>query len=81
MQIIRLIVGTVVCWGLSIFLGKHIFTGLKTGAIHYKDTKSICKRDKNPIGFWSLVILFSAFIAVFLLAWVNMINDIVNKAL
>ena len=81
MEIMRLIIGTIIYCGLSIFLGKCIFIGLKTGAIHYRDTESICKRNKKPIKFWSLVILFSAFIAMLLFGWVIMINDVINKIL
>lgn len=81
MTIIRFIIGTIVCWYFVIFLGNNVYRGLKTGKINYKDSTSVCVKNKNPLGFWSLVVLFLGFVLMFFIAWLFMITDIINKSL
>ena len=76
METLKAIVLTVLFLGLSISLGKNIFIGLKTGTIRYKDTISKCSKTKNPIGFWSLVLLFSFFIATLIFAWISIMKEL-----
>jgi len=81
MTILRIIIGTIVCWYFVIFLGKNIYLGLKFGKINYKDSTSVCVKNKNPLGFWSLIVLFLGFISMFFVVWILMIADIINKHL
>jgi hypothetical protein len=69
MQILRAIVVTVIAGWFSWFLGKTVIEGIRTGAIRHTNSTQICRRKDNPIGFWSLVILFSGFVAMFILVW------------
>jgi hypothetical protein len=51
-----------ICGGLCIFLGRVVFSGLQSGRIAHTDSSSFCKRQENPLGYWALVIFFSAII-------------------
>ena len=79
MQNLRFILMTIICWGIAVLLGKHIFIALKTGKIHHTDTESVSHKTKSPFTFWSLITIFSIFIAIILLLWLSMINDIINS--
>jgi len=67
MEILRIVLVSVTggwfCW----FLGNTIIDGIRTGAIRHTDSTSMCRRKTNPVGFWALVVLFTAFVA--LVAW------------
>ena len=58
-----------ICGGLSILLGRVVFFGLQSGRIAHTDSSSFCKRQENPLGYWALVILFSAIIFGCLFIW------------
>jgi len=66
-QILRIILVSAIagwlCWGLV----KAVIDGVRTGKIHHTDSTTVCCRKKNPVGFWSLVVLFTGFVAMF--AW------------
>lgn len=79
MQILRIIVVTIIAGWLCWFLGKTIVHGLRTGAIRHTDSTSTCRRDKNPIGFWCLVVFFSAIVIGFATEWVFIVADAVRK--
>ncbi|MBU1259745.1 MAG: hypothetical protein KKE31_05320 [Planctomycetes bacterium] len=72
MDILRIIIGTLVCWGFVFILGKYVFVGFKTG-ITYGSFRSEVKRNKNPIKFWSLMLFYSASAALFIYAWIKVI--------
>jgi len=79
MQIIRLVVVTAVAGGLGWFLGKTVFQGITTGVIRHTDSERVCRRDHNPAGFWSLVVLFSGFVVLLGAGWVFAVLDAVRK--
>ena len=62
-QIFRLILAAGIFGWAVWFLGGVVIRGIQTGAIRHTDSTRMCRRDKNPAGFWALVILFCAFIA------------------
>ena len=76
-KILRLIIGSLVFGWLINHLLKTVWAGIKTGEIHHTDTKKICNKKKNPIGFWALVTLFSAFICALSFAWIKLIISII----
>ncbi len=69
MEWFRLIAVTAICGGLSIFLVRVVFSGLRSGRIAHTDSSSFCKKQENPLGYWTLVILFTATIFGCLFIW------------
>ena len=79
MQIFRLIIVTVVTGGLVWLLGRTVFEGIKSGTIRHTDSTRVCRRDKNPVGFWALVVLFCGFIVLLWGVWGCVVFDTVQK--
>ncbi len=79
MQLVRIILITATAGWFCSFLGKTIINGLRTGAMRHTDASSICRRDRNPFGFWGLVVLFMAIVLFFAAAWVVIVADAVRK--
>lgn len=79
MELVRIIIATVVAGWFCWFLGKTVLDGLRTGSIRHTDATTSCKRDKNPLFFWFLVALFSAFALMFALGWVSVMADAVTR--
>lgn len=78
-QALRIIVATVVVLGLAWLLGKTVVDGIRTGAIRHTDSTSRCQRQKNPIGFWTLVLLFSGLAVIFTGVWIWAVMDAIRK--
>ena len=78
-QLIRIIVATVVAAGLAWFLGKTVIDGIRTGAIRHTNSTTRCQRQKNPIGFWILVVMFSGMSVIFASVWIWAIMDAIRK--
>jgi hypothetical protein len=78
-QIVRLIFITSIAGGLVWFLGKTIFQGIKTGAIRHTDSTQVCRKDKNPAGFWALIVLFCGFIVLLGTVWAFAVFDALRK--
>ncbi len=76
---LRIVLATLVCWGFALFLGYVIATGLRTGKISHSDTSSFVARATHPVAFWFLVVLFLAFVAMFLGVWVKVISSAVGS--
>jgi hypothetical protein len=72
MDILRIILVTLICWVFIFILGKNVFVGLKTGIIEGA-FRSEYKRNKNPINFWALMLLYSASVALFIYAWIQVV--------
>jgi len=79
MQYLRLILVNVVFLGLSYYLGKNVFIGLKTGIIRYTYSQKICKRNERPFFYWFLVILFTTIICFCIHLAFNCSIDVLNK--
>lgn len=47
-----------------IFLGSVIWRGLRTGKIAHSDTRQFADRQKNPLFYWFLVLLFTVMIFI-----------------
>jgi hypothetical protein len=62
-QYLRLALVAAVCLGLYLLLLPTIYRGLATGKILHSTSDTYCHRSTNPIGFWSLVGLFSGAVA------------------
>ncbi len=75
---LRIVIATLVCWGLVLFLGYVVAAGFRTGKISHSDSSSFVSRAKNPLAFWSLVVLFLSFMAVFLSVWAHLIAGTVG---
>ena len=61
MQYFRFLMVALICGGLIALLLPTIYRGLKTGKIRHSTSDTYCHKSKNPVGFWSLVALFSGF--------------------
>ncbi|MFA7238129.1 MAG: hypothetical protein WC058_14795 [Phycisphaeraceae bacterium] len=70
MWVVRIILFTLIAGYLCGFLLKVVRQGLRSGAIGYIDSTRKCERDKQPLGYWALVIFFSALAAVIAATWV-----------
>ncbi len=75
LQILRIIFMTAVVGWLSWFLGKTVIVGIRTGTIRHTDSTRVCRRSSNPIGYWFLVVLFSAFVAMLTGVWWWAVGD------
>lgn len=60
MGFLRLLLVTLVTWGLCFWLLRAVALGLHTGAISHSDTSSRVARLEKPVGYWLLVAGFSA---------------------
>jgi hypothetical protein len=78
-EMFRIILVSLVAGWLSWFLGMTVLRGIRTGAIHHTDSTKVCRREKNPVGFWSLVALFSGMVIMFISAWGFVVIDALNK--
>lgn len=78
MQLLRLLVITLFagwfCWNLS----ATVIDGLRTGVIRHTDSTSRYRRDVNPLGYWSMVVLFTMFVVVVAAAWFLVVSDVVR---
>jgi hypothetical protein len=63
MHALRLAFVTLTIGLLCAHLGREVVVGLRTGSIRYAGGFK-CKRAERPTLFWSLVALFSMFIAI-----------------
>lgn len=79
MQIVRIIAVSGIAGWLCWFLGKTVVDGIRTGAIHHTNSKKVCRRKKNPVGFWALVVLFVGFVTMIAWAWGFAVVDAVLK--
>ncbi len=70
---LRILIATLMCWGLALFLGSVARAGWRTGKIRHSDSSSFVARAKQPMAFWSLIVLFLAFVAVSLAVWVKIV--------
>ena len=68
-EIIRIVLLTVILGCLAVFFAKEILGDLRTGSIRYSSADKVCNKRINPSGYWSLVILYSGFLAVVHLVW------------
>ena len=73
MEILRILIMLILTLFVSIPMGKNVITALKTGTIQHTDTTSKCSKDKNPIKFWSLVILNFGFMATMIFGLISVI--------
>ena len=64
MGILRIVLFTLVAGYLCGFLVKIVRQGLRSGTIGYIDSKRRCERDKQPLGYWTRVVFFSALATV-----------------
>ena len=75
---VRLLVVTLfagwVCW----YHGTTVIDGLKTGSIRHTDSTSRYRRDEDPFGFWSTVVMFTAFVVATAVAWFLVVSDLVR---
>ncbi len=78
-DVLRIILVSALAGWFSWFLGKTVFEGIRTGAIRHTDSTKVCKRQKNPIGFWALVSLFAGLVLMFVIVWGFMVIDAVKK--
>lgn len=79
MEIIRFNLATTIAgWSIWV-LGKMIIQGFQTGAIHHTDSSRVFRKQKNPLVFWSLVALFSAFIIAIGSSWFFEVADAIGK--
>jgi hypothetical protein len=78
MDWLRLLVISAICGGLSMFLGHAVFTGLRSGRIAHTNTSSFCKKQEKPLGYWALVIFFSAIIFGCLFVWGQTVYETFN---
>jgi hypothetical protein len=74
-QILRFIIISLAAGWLSWFLGRIVLNGIKTGALHHTNATAVCKRQRNPFGFWALTSLFALFIIILLTVWVLVLMD------
>ncbi len=79
MHAARIITGTIVLGTLCWWLGKVLFTGLKSGKMPHTDSVKTCSREENPAGFWALALLFLSMLAASLGAWIFMAADIIRE--
>lgn len=78
-QILRLLVVTLFAGWFCWFLGTTVIDGLKTGAIRHTDSTKRCRKDQNPFGFWSLVVLFTAFVMAAAVTWFLVVSDVIRS--
>jgi hypothetical protein len=69
MMILRAIILTVICLGLTSHMTYTIYSGLRSGKVGHTDSRMYCERAKNPLGYWSLMGLFTAFGMLGVYAW------------
>ena len=74
-QTTRIIGATLILGLLSWFLGRTVIEGLKTGSIRHTDSTQKCSRNENPIGFWSLILLFVGFVVMFIAVWMWVVTS------
>ena len=79
MEILRIVGATVVAGWFCWFLGKTVLDGLRTGSIRHTDTATTCRRDRNPLLFWFLVVFFSAIVLGFVNEWIFIVTDAVRR--
>ena len=79
MQIVRIIAATVILGYLSWHLTETVIAGIRTGTIRHNGGFGKCRRKENAIGFWSLVLLFSGFVAIFIFSWIWVVLDAVKQ--
>ena len=71
MHILAFILVSLLLGGLYFFLGRVIADGLKTGKIRHTDSKSLCDKAKNPVGYWLLILWFAVIMLACLIAWLK----------
>lgn len=69
MEILRFLLVTFICGWFIYYLGRVVLTALRSGVIHHTDSKKFFIKSKNPIAFWSLVLLFALLISLAVIAW------------
>lgn len=55
----RLLLVSVVCLGLALYLGRVVVSGLGSGTVRHSDSTSVCRKKTNPVGYWALITFFS----------------------
>jgi hypothetical protein len=76
MPLLRLVLVTVVTWGLSFWLLRTVVLGLRVGAISHSDTTARMVRSERPVRFWLLVAGFSAGALLCAAVWVSVLVDV-----
>lgn len=71
MNILAFILVSLILGGLYFFLGGVIRDGLKTGKIRHTDSKTLCDKAKNPLGYWLLILWFAIIMLFCLIAWLK----------
>jgi lipid-A-disaccharide synthase-like uncharacterized protein len=57
---------------LWIVLGALV-QGLRTGKMHFRDSRSVCDRASRPVLFWFLALLFGSFSILVVVAWLDFV--------
>ena len=69
----RIALATIASWGLILFLGYVVVSGLRTGKLRHSGSSTFVDRSKNAALFWALVTLFLGFIMVVMIGWLHAI--------
>lgn len=58
------IIGALIYGLLSAYLLRVVYNGLRTGKIAHTDSRQMACRQKQPLLYWFLVVLFTLFAAM-----------------
>ena len=61
MEILRHIFLIILGSSFAALVGHNLFKGIKSGVIGYSNSKKTCSREKRPLFYWFLVIVFTGF--------------------
>lgn len=79
MSLLRVVLVTLVCLGLGLYLGRVVIAGLVSGKVAYRDSKSVCARRTNPAGYWSLIVLFAAVTVISFVMWGKVVYEAFDR--
>ena len=69
MTVVRLVLISMVCWGFTIYLGREVLLGIKSGIIRHTDSHKTFNRIKEPIKYWIVIFLFTGLVFLALYGW------------
>ena len=77
MSVLRLLVTTIVCLGLALFLGRVVIVGLISGQVAHTNSSAVCSRRRNPVGYWALIALFSVIVVASVIALCRVAYEVI----
>lgn len=69
MAILRIVLVSIICWGMVFYLGREVLAGWKRGMVRHTDSVQVYARQKQPLKYWLIMLFFSAIVLLSIVVW------------